>query len=53
MTKLTLFLHILLGVITALVCWDRRKDKVGFILWLGMTICWIVLIINEAIYLFG
>lgn len=53
MTKLTLFSHILLAIITALVCWDKRKDKVGFVLWLGTTICWIILIINEVIYLFG
>lgn len=52
MTKMTLFLHILLVIITALVCWEKRKDKVGFILWLGTTICWITLTINEAIYLF-
>lgn len=53
MTKLTLFLHILLAITTALVCWGKRKDKVGFVLWLGTTVCWIILIINEAIDLFG
>lgn len=53
MTKLTLFSHILFAIITALVCWDKRKDKVGFVLWLGTTVCWIALIINEVIYLFG
>lgn len=53
MTKLTLFLHILLAIITALICWDKRKNKVEFVLWLCTTICWIVLIVNEAIYLFG
>ena len=53
MTKLTLFLHILLVVITALLCWDVRKDKVQLILCLGSTICWIALAVNEAIYLFG
>ena len=53
MTKLTLLLHILLVVIMALLCWDVRKDNVQLILCLGSTICWIVLTVNEAIYLFG
>lgn len=53
MTKMTLFLHILLSIITALVCWDKRKNKVDFILWACTTIYWIALTVNEAIYLFG
>ena len=54
-TKLTLFLHIILVIITALLlsCWDVRKDKIQFILCLGTMICWIALAVNEAIYLFG
>lgn len=52
MTKLTLFFYIILAIITALLCWDVRKDKVQFIFCLGTMICWIVLAINEAIYLF-
>jgi hypothetical protein len=53
MTKLTLFFHIMLVLITALLCWDVRKDKIQLILCLGTMICWLALAINEAIYLFG
>lgn len=53
MTKLTLFFHITLVLITALLCWDVRKDKIQLILCLGTMICWLALAINEAIYLFG
>lgn len=53
MTKLTLFFHIMLVLITALLCWDVRKDKIQLILCLGTMICWIALAVNEAIYLFG
>lgn len=53
MTKLTLFFHIMLVIITALLCWDVRKDKIQLILCLGAMICWIALAVNEAIYLFG
>ena len=54
MTKLTLFFHIMLVIITALLCLDvRKKDKIQFILCLGTMICWIALTVNEAIYLFG
>lgn len=53
MTKLTLFFHIMLVIITALLCLDVRKDKIQLVLCLGTMICWIVLTINEAIYLFG
>ena len=53
MTKLTLFFHIMLVIITALFCWDVRKDKIQLVLCLGTMICWIALTINEAIYLFG
>lgn len=53
MTKLTLFFHIMLVIITALLCWDVRKDKIQLILCLGTMICWIALAMNEAIYLFG
>lgn len=53
MTKLTLFFHIMLVIITVLICWDVRKDKIQLILCLGATICWIALAVNEAIYLFG
>nr|DAR44183.1 MAG TPA: hypothetical protein [Caudoviricetes sp.] len=53
MTKLTLFFHIMLVIITALLCWDVRKDKIQLILCLGTMICWLALAVNEAIYLFG
>lgn len=53
MTKLTLFFYIMLVIITALLCWDVRKDKIQLILCLGTMICWIALVVNEAIYLFG
>lgn len=53
MTKLTLFFYIALAIITALLCWDVRKDKIQFILCLGTMICWLALAVNEAIYLFG
>lgn len=53
MTKLTLFFHIMLVIITALLCWDVRKDKIQLVLCLGTMICWIALAVNEAIYLFG
>ena len=53
MTKLTLFFHIMLVLIMALLCWDVRKDKIQLILCLGTMICWLALAINEAIYLFG
>lgn len=53
MTKLTLFLHIILVIITALLCYDVRKDKIQLILCLGTMICWLALAVNEAIYLFG
>ena len=53
MTKLTLFFHIMLVIITALLCWDVRKDKIQLVLCLGTMICWLALAINEAIYLFG
>lgn len=53
MTKLTLFFHIMLVLITALLCWDVRKDKIQLILCLGTMICWVALAVNEAIYLFG
>lgn len=53
MTKLTLFFYIMLVITTALLCWDVRKDKIRLILCLGTMICWIVLVVNEAIYLFG
>jgi len=52
-TIITLFLHIVLVIITALLCWDGRKDKIQFILCMGALICWIALAVNEAIYLFG
>ena len=52
-TIITLFLHIVLIILSALFCWDARKNKRQFILWLWMTICWIALAANEAIYLFG
>lgn len=53
MTKLTLFFHIMLVLITALLCWDVRKDKIQLILCMGTMICWLALAVNEAIYLFG
>lgn len=53
MTKLTLFFHIMLAIITALLCWDVRKDKMQLILCLGAMICWLALAVNEAIDLFG
>lgn len=53
MTKLTLFFHIMLVIITALLCWDVRKDKIQLILCPGTMICWLALAVNEAIYLFG
>lgn len=53
MTKLTLFFHIILAIISALLCWDVRKDKTQFILCLGTAICWFALAVNDAIYLFG
>lgn len=53
MTKLTLFFHIMLVIITVLLCWDVRKDKIQLILCLGTMICWLALAVNEAIYLFG
>lgn len=53
MTKLTLFFHIMLALITALLCWDVRKDKIQLILCMGTMICWLALAVNEAIYLFG
>lgn len=53
MTKLTLFFHIMLVIITALLCYDVRKDKIQLILCLGTMICWLALAVNEAIYLFG
>lgn len=53
MTKLTLFIYIVLVITTALLCWDVRKDKIQLILCFGTMICWTTLAVNEAIYLFG
>lgn len=53
MIKLTLFFHIMLVIITALLCWDVRKDKIQFIFGMGSLICWLTLAVKEAIYLFG
>lgn len=50
---ITLFLHTVLAIITALLCWDVRKDKIQLILCLTSMIYWIALAVNEAIYLFG
>ena len=53
MTKITVCFHIMHVIITLLLCWDVRKDKIQFIFGMGSLICWLALAVKEAIYLFG